>query len=349
MPLAGIDEASSFRKTLVNRLVQDILGPRLADLDGELWTMGTPGVTPAGYFHDITSGNEAGWSVFKWTFLDNPHLPLDLDGKPKRSPEEKRLARIKYLQDVRARHGWDEDHPTYQREWLGHWVRDETASVYRFDRDRNTVSKLPEDYEKRLDEWIHIIGIDYGYVDSTAWVVFAFRAYGNDPTVYCLESFKKTGLTPSQAADETKLLQDSYQADVLVGDSGGLGKGYIEEAQLRHQLPIEPAEKTEKRAYIEHMNGDFISGRIKFVAGKNPEYIDELQHLQWDEQYAKDDPRWHTKEDSRFENHLTDAGLYGWRRCCAYMNTEAEVQKKKRDPWVDEEWDQEPEEQPWFA
>lgn len=376
MVLALVDEAAFIRDSLLRQLIHDVIGPRLADADGELWVMCTPGLVPAGTFYRITIGAEPGWRVFSWGYLDNPHLPLDLPGQPHRSAEEKLQARRDYLRELRARNRWDhcercdrhEDqhpptdacpeyvhHPTYVREWLGQWVRDDSALVYAFRRERNLIARMPDDYEARRDEWVHVIGIDYGYTDDVAHVALAFRTYGTDQTVYVVESDSRPNLTPGQAAGWTKELAARYEAAILVGDPAA--RGYIEEANDRHQLGIEDADKQRKRAFIEHMNGALREARIKVVGevgpddvvrGPNAGLVEEWERLPWAD-YPQDDPRWHQQEDPRFANHRPDAALYGWRRCLAYANTDPEPEPydPARHGWQDDEDpDHDPEDEP---
>ena len=375
MVLAILDEGAFFRDELLRQLIYDVIGPRLADADGELWVMSSPGLVPAGLFYRITTGEQPGLKVFRGAYMDNPHLPLDLPGQPPRTLEEKRAEREKYLRDLRARNGWDhcqkcgrhedgheateecadfQHHPTYQREWLGLWVRDDEELVYAFRRGRHLIEAMPADYEVRKHEWIHVIGIDYGYTGATAWVVLVFRGYGSDPTVYVVESDEQTGLTPGQVGERTQALANRYEAAILVGDPAA--KGYISESNVRFALGVEDAEKTEKRAYQELMNGDFRSTspdgtpRIQVVRSSNQGLCEDWEKLPWKD-YPKDDPRWHTEEDPRFPNHRPDAALYGWRRCMAYLNAPDNRPKRPDRDSAEYGWDDEDvpkESKPWW-
>lgn len=183
----------------------------------------------------------------------------------------------------------------------GIWVRDSGGLVYRYDEPRNVVEVAP-----RLD--FHVLGIDYGYTDDTAFSVAGWRA--NDPIVYVVESFKQKGLTPSDAAETVYALSRRYLPVRIVGDMGGLGKGYAEEARARWNLPIEPADKNNKRGYIELMNGDFERSRIKLVSSMTQPLVKEYAELPWEEDRSK--------ECDGFDNHCSDATLYTWRAACAY-------------------------------
>lgn len=173
----------------------------------------------------------------------------------------------------------------------GIWVRDSGGLVYRYDEHKNSVDVAP-----KLD--YYVLGIDYGYTDDTAFSVIGWRA--NDPTVYVVESFKSKGLTPSDAAEVAHALSRRFAPVRIVGDMGGLGKGYAEEARARWSLPIEPADKNNKRGYIELMNGDFERSRIKLVSGMTQPLVKEYAELPWEDDRSA--------ECDGFDNHCFVAG-----------------------------------------
>jgi hypothetical protein len=172
----------------------------------------------------------------------------------------------------------------------GVWLRDAGGLVYAYSPERNDAREAPP-----LTH--HIIGIDYGFTDATAFTVIGWRP--NDPCVYVVESYKRRGLTPSAAAEEAHALSARYRPVQMVGDVGGLGKGYVEEARARFTLPIEPAEKQNKRGYQSLLNGDLERGRVKVVAAKCPDLTKEWLELPWTED--------HSKEADGFDNHCADA------------------------------------------
>jgi len=160
--------------------------------------------------------------------------------------------------------------------------------------------------------WCYVIGVDYGYTDATAFCVVGWRP--NDPTVYVVECYKRTELTPSDAADELKALVDRFKPERLVADIGGLGKGYAEEAKKRWSLPIEPAQKNDKRGYQKLFVGDLQKARIKVLRHKCLELLDEWSKLPWREDREA--------EAEGFDNHCSDACLYAWREAVAYFERE---------------------------
>lgn len=193
--------------------------------------------------------------------------------------------------------------PTTRRQLLdGIWVRDSEGLVYQH-TEANLIDEAP-----KLTNFV--LGIDYGFRDPTAFTVLGWR--DNDPVTYILRSYKRHGLTPSDAAEEVRSLEQDYEGGFqrIVGDEGGLGKGYAEEARQRFHLPIEAAEKNNKRGYISLFNGALFHQQIKVVRGACDELIGEWHELPWDE--AKN------AEASSFANHCADSALYGWRACLSF-------------------------------
>lgn len=284
-----IDETASFGTSTLEKLIDDVLEPAVMDVAGSIVVMGTPGAIPSGYFYDISTGAKPGWSKHHWTLVDNPHLPHAKQ----------------YLANLLIKKGWREDHPTYQREWLGRWVRDLGSLVYPYDPQRNRIDRLPSLPE---NGWRYVLGIDFGVVDATAIVVLAWHEH--DPTVYVIESESRKGIIPSDAAVWVKQLQKRYDFSRIIGDTGGLGKAFSEEMRRRHGIPVQPAQKADKRGFQELMGDDLKSSSIKVIGSKNAGLIEEWQTIQWQEDRSK--------EDDRFENHLADAALYAWRECKAY-------------------------------
>lgn len=212
--------------------------------------------------------------------------------------------------------------PTTRKQLLeGVWVRDSGGLVYRFDESRN-VGDAPE----RCD--FHVLAMDFGFTDATAFVVLGWRA--NERRVYALTSFKVRAKTPGEIGEMARALEDAYRFDAIVGDVGGLGKGYAEEARRRFAVPIEAAEKKNKRGYIDLLNGALSAGEVVLVRGQNDDLAAELLELPWSEDRSK--------EVDGFDNHLCDALLYGWRRCNAFAELPREMRVEKGSPkWLAEQ------------
>ena len=234
---------------------------------------------------------------------DNPHLDA--------AEYRKSLARL--------------DENTRRQLEDGDWVRDVGGLVYSgYREERNVIDRAPAcDF--------HLLGMDYGTTNATSFNVLGWRA--NDPCVYVLESYKRVGMIPSDAAKEGLELEKRYKFVRIVGDLGGLGKAYGAEAVARFLLPVEAADKNNKLGYIALLNGDLERGRIKVVRSTCGELLDEWIALPWTEDRQKEAPG--------HANHCSDGVLYGWRAANAYHEqepppppTQAEIIQAEEDAVV---------------
>lgn len=317
------DEPSTYAPTL-RKLLKDVIEPGLGDLRGDCIVNGTPGIVCSGAWHEISTGilppgdkrpkaALAKWERWHWDIRRNPFF---------RDSEQ-------YLQEVLAENGWDEDNPTFQREYLGRWVVDESAQVYRYVDGRNDVTAVPG-YRRDSDDWAHTIGADFGVNDACAWSVLASHRHSRD--IFVVESIHRRGLLPEQASEVTRELVERYRPHRLVGDAGGLGKPYVEEFNRRHFAGIKmvAADKVEKRAHIELINGDLGAGRLKLLLPACDDLAEQMKTLPW----ANDQRE---QEHQGYPNDLCDSCLYGWRAHRAYLN-EAPAQPKPRPRPDSEEW-----------
>lgn len=306
-PLVVIDEAQSFRSFLAP-MIDQILNPALIDYapHGQIYMTGTPNAACFGYFHDACHDlrKVKGWSKHHWTIMDNPHIP---------NAEEE-------LRRDRERMGMKETDPRYLREWLGTWIRDAEGMVFNLE-DHLILPSLPA-----WDDWGYVLGMDFGFKDDTAFVVNGFSV--KEGRMCTVESYARPGMTPSDVAEEVTQLTRRYEFDAIVGDVGGLGKGYAEEMLQRWGIPVEAAEKSDKPGAIELLNGDLRRGRVLVYEPENVDLIHDARMLQWNydkvdvTKYGGKISRLKLQIDDRTPDHLPDAWLYAYRRCLHYLHTE---------------------------
>lgn len=182
----------------------------------------------------------------------------------------------------------------------GIWIRDAGGLVYSYDDHRNAIGGAPP-----LTH--HLLGLDFGVRDENGVAVLGWRE--DDPTVYVVQAYRFRG-GPSPMAEEVERLEKRYRFVRIVGDVGGMGKAFAEEMRARFRLPIEPADKNNKRGYISLLNGDLERGRVRVVPAACAELVTEWQELPWTEDRSR--------EADGFDNHAADACLYAWRAACAY-------------------------------
>lgn len=264
--------------------LHETIKPMLQVSDGTMFLMGTP-KGPKGHFARIWHEGGEEWEKSRSTAWENPRVRPD------------RLKRERAHCERMGKALW------FQQEYECAFIATGAGLVYPYDEKKNSSPSL----KTNTNEWQFALGIDYGYTESTAFVVWGWRAH--DQTRYVVQSFKREKLTPSEAAEVAHGLTRKYLFARIVGDVGGLGKGYVEEARRRFRLPIEPAQKNNKRGYIDLMVGDLRAGLIKVMPG-NEDLLKEWNELPWDEE------REMPAED--YEDHLADAALYAWRVVYAY-------------------------------
>lgn len=346
--LVIIDECASMSADLFMSLVDDAISPALSDREGTLLIIGTPGRVLAGPFHAATSTKsfvigehperpgekfavsrpyeERGlekwddvtysWSFHRWMTKDN-------------------IAKPKIWEDqqlIKLRNGWGDDHPQWQREYLGRWVADDTGFVYRYSSERNDWVPNPEaDNPWGLPdghEWRFVLGMDLGFDDDFAIEVAAWSETCAD-FFHMPGGFSIPGLDIQEIAAKVIEYQERYgEFDVMIGDRGGLGKMILATLANQYGLNIEAAEKTEKRDHIELLNTDLVHGRCHI--SKDSVLGHQMSILQWDEKNPK-------LEERDTPNHACDAFLYIWRYCYHHFHRKKhiEIEYGSRAYWAE--------------
>lgn len=299
--LAVLDECASFSIDL-RELVYGILKPAMADLGGTIVMLGTPGNLTKSLFYDVTTGAEPGWFVVRADTKDNPYMATKW---------------AQEIAELKANQPYIIDTPMFKQMYLGQWVIDEDALVYKFNPERNTYVTMPL-YAQ--GDWQYILGVDLGYEDASAFVVVAFHE--NDKALYVVDSAKRSHMDITDVATKIKELKHKYTIHKVVIDNAN--KQAVEEIQKRHQLPLAPANKTGKADFIEIMNSELIQGHIKLNAQCCQPLAEEWQNLVWKEKGTK------REENPSCDNHLADACLYAWRFCYQYLS---ETAPKPRPAW----------------
>ena len=291
----ALDEGASFPPSFIHALIDDALIPATADYKGCIIFAGTPGVAPVGYLYEAHTGQIHGWEMHGWTMLDNPHMPDPLAE----------------IQDYAKRRNWPMDHPSIQREWLGKWVADLSMLVYGHFNTSLVESSGPRDED---GPWHYVLGLDFGDSETRESMAYSLLAYSDKiPVAWVVETKGEKGATPATCAATVHKFEKRYRDKIesIVGDPGSLGAEFIKQLRQRYRIPIEPAEKANKRGYIELLNGDMKSGLLKFKRDGTEGVVGEMKILPW-----ADERR--LIEKDKVANHQSDATLYAWRRCRQY-------------------------------
>lgn len=329
-----IDECKSFGISVFKELIEDVIEPALLGQAGQLILIGTPGELMRGEFYLATCepafvlqtadgcrssncryGAKAEhphiWSLHVWTLEDNVTLFSDPRAGTRFTLWEKAL-------ETKARHGWSDDHPTWRREYLGHWVAVEGKMVYRY-------SPHVHDYVPCADTrwgmpgdkgatWRTVIGFDFGTRDGTAIVVWAYSP--TEPGLWELYSEKRSAqpgqkLPISEISAWYKEVEAVYGPfDAFPADMAGLATMVMDTLEIDHGVHLEPAEKKQKLDFIQLFNNDMDAGFVHLKVGS--ELGEEMAENRWLEKSLTKDKR---VEDPATPNDLCDAALYAFRWC----------------------------------
>lgn len=320
-----IDEMGAQPNSFIEYFVA-LLWPTLVKNRGRMLRSGNPGLVKFGYWFDQTNEDRkpGGAPVFTWTAWDNPALgtAAEIDAFVDQ-----------FLSDAKL----DRDSATFKREWLALWQDDAGALVYPFDRVRNFVpglpTKTPAGIELKPDGWRHVVSSDVGWVDACAFSVLAMHP--QDPDDYVLKSFKRPALDHFAYMDIMRDLHRTYRPVRMRVDVGGVGKGYAEVC-IRHGLPVEAAEKSDKRANVRIFRDRIMAARVKFVEGETDAVVDEMARLGWDER--KELP----KDTPECRDDACDATLYGERDLHNYRDVYSQPvdeslearQRRTEEAWI---------------
>jgi len=320
-----IDEASQYSINL-EELVYGTLKPSVADYRGDIYLIGTPSDIHKGLYYELTQGQDPttphtwkakGWSGHAWSAFHNPYMA------------EKWQAEI---DDLKLANPLIDETPLFQQNYYGRWCINESALVYRFNRERNLWSGALPKYDK--GDWHFILGVDLGYNDPSAFSLCAY--HDNDPCLYVVYCEAKAKMDITEVAERIRIYQYRVQhefkqtIEAMVVD--GSNKQAVEEMRRRHDLPVQATMKTGKSDFIELMNGDFIMGKIKVHETQAYDLTVEYGSLIWNEHSIK------REEHPACPNHCTDATLYAWRKCYQYLSTKPQsAPKPGTKEWFDAE------------
>lgn len=298
-PGVAIDEAQDL--TTLQPLVDDVLTACIADYaDGWLALTGTPGPVPTGYFFDITQKGKYGYSLHKWTLLDNPYMP---------DPAA-------FIVDLCLKREWPDDHPTLRREWKNEWVLDPGSLWINYSAKINDFNTIPLEISTKLN---YIMGVDIGFNDADAIAIVGWSEHS--PVTYLMEEklTRKQGLT--ELVEQIQQMQKKYDVSKIVIDEGGLGKKLAEEVRRRHGIPVEPADKARKQENVELLNDALRTGKFKAKAQSQFALDSYLVQIDWD----KSTPN-RIVIKKKPHSDIIDAVLYAFKESYAYSH-QAEVPK----------------------
>lgn len=318
--LVIVDECQSQPSALLKYLVEDSIGPTLADFDGRLTLGGTPAPVLTGYWCEQAGPKllrTASCQRFEWAIDHNPFFAG-------------RVERV--LLRVLEENGWSPDSITYRREWRGEWVQDESFLCYPYSAARNGIDKLPDRSPRgvRLDgrRWRHVISIDCGTTEE-AMAITVLASHEKLPDDYVIHAEAHTKMGVDALVARVRALLRRYPHAVVVIDAGGMGAAHALELG-NAGIAFIAASKTAKASAIRVLHDRVLAGRVKLL---NIPALDgvrkEWAALGWDEDHLL-----HHPEQA---DHYSDTILYGLREL-HHWRTKDDLERPQHDPGdVDED------------
>lgn len=286
--LVVIDECGSMGPW-IKTLVIDVLLPACIDVGGQICLIGTPGPVCDGYFWEATTeGHDESVPTYHWTCLDNPFIP----------------GAHAWLAETKKKRGWDDNHPTYLREWMGIWVPDWNKLCFpKFDIVKNAWDGvLPNLHGQGI--WEHVLAIDLGYDDGTSFTDL-IDSKGSD-TAFIKSSYKEIHMEISAVFERARTFCANNRVRRIVVDaSGGGGKSTVADWQKRFSVPLHaPEDKHAKRDHIALVNNAFSDRKLLVNVEECADLVHEMATICWDDKRKKPDPR--------YPNDCTDGLEYGY-------------------------------------
>jgi hypothetical protein len=287
--MAGWDEPASIAPGLLEYDIHECVEPRLADFNGQWFVGGTPGPIEIGYWHKLSSG-AAGYPVHEWDARTNPYINamqfmLDtlqrMQGVP---PRDTWPAHCSTLMDlINDPKCWHLLPAKFVREYLGRWVKDLRALIYKLTA-KNNYRTLP----LAPNRWT--IGCDLGsyneddselrHLDKAAISVCA--SHSSMPTIWTPTSRKLLSVDIDILHHELRLELDKHPDAVVHVDTASAGK-LVELTFRKWGIPIQAAMKGPKLRRIQLVQSAVDNGNLQLLEGGCLDLRDESVTLVWND------------------------------------------------------------------
>jgi hypothetical protein len=293
---AGWDECDSIASGLLEYDIHECVEPRLVDFNGSWSATGTPGAVPKGYWHALsTGGTEFPYRVVEWDARENPHMPSVLEYFLKAlkkmggvAPREKWPVGITTVEQILAdpKH-WHLLPARFVREYLGKWVLDLDALVYRILPKNNFSGAIPFAITRTT------IGVDLGGAESKGpnekldrTAIAVCQSCDNLPTLWVPEAYALRDVTVDGLARHLLELLERYPDATVELDNASAGQ-IILSTFAKMGIPVQKAEKGPKLRRIQLVQSALSTGHMRLHLTKTIDARHEAVALVWDESRTK--------------------------------------------------------------
>ncbi len=296
---AGWDECDAIHSKLLEYDIHECVEPRLLDFNGSWCATGTPGAIPKGYWHALSTGEtEHPYRVVSWDARENPWQPNVLQYFLKAlkrmgglAPKEKWPPGVTIEGAIADPKYWHLLPAKFVREYLGAWVLDLEALVYKLLPRNNYSGELPFAVDRTT------IGVDLGgattegpneKLDRTA--VTVCQSTQALPTIWVPEAYAMRDVTVDGLAQHLMKKLEVYPDATVEIDSASAGK--IIEATFRKMgIPIRAAMKGPKLRRIQLLQGALETGHLRVHISRCMDLRHEAVALVWDDTRTKHSER----------------------------------------------------------
>lgn len=298
-------------------LIDTVLRPTMTDYeDSQMILLGTPPRIPKTYCEDIWK-NYKGWKRYSWDMSKNPYI---------HNTE-------KVIEDICEEKGVTKDAPFIQREYMGKWVYDFEAMVF---KGYKTCKGIPDSFVPTDVA----IGCDYGFQDFNAIISLAYNRSTKQAYVISESKFNKG--TVSELVDVCRKSYEyakkfclernsdfDFSKIAFYCDTNEQTISY--EMSTQYKLPIYNCYKYNKKLALEQLAEWCRTGRILINEGSAVQ--DEFDRTVY--KRDEEDNILSEIDDDIFHPDAIDALLYASRQyaydCGEEIGGESKDKKKKSE------------------
>lgn len=236
-----IDEGQSIKGLMT--LIKDVCEPIQTGRDSTIILAGTGPLYAGSFYEQVCESNQ--WTHFKYTMNDNPSVPTGA------------------LEEVLRKNGWDENNPTFQREYLANTVFDENLlmipTVEYFE-----LSEIDRSYNKAM------LTLDYGFTDKTAVGLILYNDNNDMRLVWeWAEPKQPVSRIIEKVKEAMEIAKTKYNIDVnnikCVADNSD--QSISREIYLQGVTCIQNAYKVDLLYQINRLNEMCYTGKLKVLKG----------------------------------------------------------------------------------
>jgi hypothetical protein len=218
------------------------------------------------------------------------------------------------------------DEPWVRREYFSEWVPDLRKVVVKLNPDLNY---LYEWHQEAGDKFC--LGIDFGFPHPSAYVLLTWNPDRYPFFVY-LEAWERGSMEIHDHVEAIRSYMHRYPNLRIVGDPSWFAskdrpssEAFVQELQQVHGLPVEPADKKDKRFHVERLNSEATCGWLKIYNQDDPAHPEKAEMAkQWNKLVRLKDGSEGTPR------HKHDAALYA-RRAAAPWTFRGKIHEDDKD------------------